>query len=429
MRRAGYLFEKVADFHALNAAARRAGRGKGKSDCAASFLFHPETEALKLQRELLDGSYRPGLYRTFSVSDPKFRTISAADFRDRVVHHALCAVLEPLFERAAIADSYACRPGKGSHAAVKRAQFFTRRSRFFLKLDIRRFFETADHEVLKTSLRRLVKDEKLLALADRIINHGAPGSPPGKGLPIGNLTSQHFANHYLGPLDRFIKEKLRVRGYVRYMDDMLLFADSKNVLREAGRGAGRFLERELKLEIKAGATVLAPVSEGIAFLGLRLWPRVIRLDASGKRRLVRALRLAARDLETGLRGEEDIASSLRSRVAHASHADTLGLRRSLSGLMDSGPGALRAPTGLIAAGPGTTTTPGTSAPRIATTMTRATATTTSGCGPPAELTAISQTPRVHGRRARAQVMTKASGPAPCGITAQGRRAETRRACW
>lgn len=383
MRRSGYLFEKVADFHALAAAAKRAARGKGKSDCAASFLFLLETEALRLQRELSDGSYQPGPYRTFSVSDPKPRTISAADFRDRVVHHALCAVMEPLLERAAIPDSYACRPGKGSHAAVKRAQSFTRRFRFFLKLDVRKFFETVDHEVLKASLRRLVKDEKLLALADRIIDYGAPGSPPGKGLPIGNLTSQHFANRYLSALDRFIKEKLRVRGYVRYMDDMLLFADSKNALREAGRRAGRFLERELKLEVKAGATVLAPVSEGVAFLGLRLWPRVMRLDASGKRRLLRALRLAARDMETGLRGEDELASSLRNRLAHAEHADTLGLRRSLGDLMDFGPGALRAPTGLIAAGPGTTTTPGTSAPRIATTTTRATATTTSECGSPA----------------------------------------------
>lgn len=345
MRRTGRLFERVADFRALCAAARRAARGKGGTQSAASFLFHLETEVLKLQREVSDGSYRPRPYRTFSISDPKPRTISAADFRDRVAHHALCAVLEPLFERAAIHDSYACRPGKGSHAAVRRARSFAGRFRYFLKLDVRKFFESADHGVLKAALRRLVKDERLLRLADRIIGHGAPGSAPGKGLPIGNLTSQHFANHYLSPLDRFVKETLGVRGYVRYMDDLLLFADSKGFLREARRRVGEFLGRELKLELKAEAVVLAPVSEGVAFLGLRLWPGVVRMDGPGKRRLVRALRLGARDLESGKQGEDDLAASMRSRLGHAAHANTLGLRRSLGSHMNLGSGALRARTG------------------------------------------------------------------------------------
>ena len=345
MKRAGHLFEKVADFEALCQAARRAARGKGETRSAASFLFHLETEALKLQRELLEGSYRPRAYRTFFVSDPKPRTISAANFRDRVAHHALCAALEPLFERAAIRDSYACRPGKGTHAALARAQVFARRSGYFLKLDIRKFFENADHAVLKRGLRRLVKDSRLLALADRIIEHGAPGSAQGKGLPIGNLTSQHFANHYLGPLDHFIKEELRVRGYVRYMDDMLLFADSKEFLHGAHRRVREFLARGLKLELKDEATVLAPVSEGIPFLGLRLWPRVARLDAPAKRRLIRSLRTAARGLAEGRIDERELTASMRSRIGHAAHADTLGLRRSLEDLMNMGSGAIRARTG------------------------------------------------------------------------------------
>ena len=345
MKRAGRLFEKVADFHALAAAARRAARGKGGSASAASFIFHLETEALALQRELMDESYRPRPYRTFYVSEPKARTISAADFRDRVAHHSLCAVLEPLFERAAIFDSYACRTGKGSHAAVRRARSFAARCGYFLKLDVRKFFETVDHAVLKAGLRRLVKDDRVLRLADRIIDHGAPGSAPGRGLPIGNLTSQHFANHYLSPLDHFIKEKLRARGYVRYMDDLLLFADSKASLRDAHGRIRAFLEEGLRLELKAEATVLAPVSEGVPFLGLRLWPGAVRLDGAGKRRFLRALRSGAEDLRCGRRSEEGLSASMRSRLGHAAHADTLGLRRSLWGLMDFGSGALRAPTG------------------------------------------------------------------------------------
>ena len=250
MKRAGYLFEKVANFQALSAAARRASRGKGQTYSAGSFLFHLESEIIRLQSEIMEGSYKPRPYRTFSISDPKTRTISAADFRDRVAHHALCAVLEPLFERTSIFDSYACRPGKGSHAAVKRAQYFAGRFTRFLKLDIRKFFENLDHQVLKTSLRRIVKDQKVLDLADRIINHGAPGSPPGKGLPIGNLTSQHFANYYMTPLDHFIKEKVYAPGYLRYMDDLLLFSGSRNFLRQAHRQIKEFLDQRLKLELK-----------------------------------------------------------------------------------------------------------------------------------------------------------------------------------
>jgi len=334
MKRTGLLFESNADFGALCAAARRAARGKGETHSAASFIFHLETEVLKLQREILDDSYRPRPYRTFFVSDPKPRTISAADFRDRVAHHALCSALEPLFERAAISDSYACRPGKGTHAAVRRAQAFAGRFSYFLKLDIRKFFENADHSVLKRGLRRLVKDWRLLQLADRIIDHGAPGSPEGKGLPIGNLTSQHFANHYLSALDHFVKETLRTQGYVRYMDDMLLYSDSKYFLRAAHRRIDEFVKTDLRLDLKSEATVLAPVSEGVPFLGLRLWPQLIRLDGPAKRRLIRDLRMGARGLADGRIDEDDLAASMRSRLGHAAHANTLELRRSLGHLMD-----------------------------------------------------------------------------------------------
>ena len=376
MKREGYLFEKVTDFHALSAAARRAARGKGESRPAASFLFNLEGEILSLQRELLDGSYRPRPYRTFYISDPKPRTISAADFRDRVAHHSLCSVLEPLFERGAIRDSYACRPGKGSHLAVQRARYFAMRFTRFLKLDIRKFFESSDHDVLKAALRRLVKDQRLLKLADRIIDHGAPGSAVGKGLPIGNLTSQHFANYYLSPLDHFIKEELRVPGYVRYMDDVLLFSNSKSFLRDAHARIQEFVERTLKLMLKSEVTVHAPVFEGIPFLGFRLWRRVVRLDGSGKRRLIRALRSGGHEVAEGRSTIDELAASWRSRLGHAAHADTLRLRRSWSRWMDFGSEALRAPTASFVAGLGTTM-PGTCGPPCATTTRPAIATPTS----------------------------------------------------
>ena len=328
MKRAGHLFEHVASFAALHRAAYMAARGKRGKPATAAFLFNLEPEVLALKRELRDKTYRPRPYRTFSVADPKPRTISAADFRDRVVHHALCSVLEPIFERAAIFDSYACRTGKGSHAAVLRAQAFCRRQRYFLKLDVRKFFETADHSVLKALVRRSVKDPDVLWLVDTIIDHGAPGSPPGKGLPIGNLTSQHLANHCLAALDHFVKQELRVPLYLRYMDDSLLFGDDKARLWEARDRIRDFLHERLALDLKDEATVLAPVPEGLPFLGFRIWPRVIRLDPRAARRFRSRMREIHRRLSDGTLQEEDAVRRGGSLLGHVAFANTLQFRRS-----------------------------------------------------------------------------------------------------
>lgn len=338
-------FEDVMDFHALCAAARRAARGKRNAVSMAELLFHLETVVLEIQRELRDRTYRPRPYRTFTVSDPKPRAISAADPRDRVVHHALCAVLEPVFERVAVFDSYACRVGKGSHAAVARAAYFARRHAYFLKMDVRKFFETVDHAVMKAALRRVVRDEGVLWLADTIIDHGAPGSPPGKGLPIGNLTSQHLAGFYLTPLDRLVKEELRVPGYVRYMDDLLLFADAKRDLRSWEAAVTEFLSARLRLAVKQEATILAPTSEGVPFLGFRVFPACVRLQGRSRRRLIRGLREAEVALSAGEADEDSVAQSLSSSFAHVGHADTLAMRRSLVQDPRQGFGATRARTG------------------------------------------------------------------------------------
>jgi len=189
MRRQGHLFDAMVGFGSLRDAALRASRGKRLSRDAAGFLAELEREILALQRELVSGTYRPGPYRTFMVLDRKERLISAAPFRDRVVHHAMCAVMEPAFERHAIAHSFACRPGRGTSAALAAARRFARSTRWFLKMDVKKFFETLDHEILKGMLRRLFKDRRLLEIADRFIDAGAPECPPGRGLPIGNLTT------------------------------------------------------------------------------------------------------------------------------------------------------------------------------------------------------------------------------------------------
>lgn len=200
MKRVGLLFERVVAFENLLYATRQAARGKTSQLRVAHFLFHQEKECLRLQTELKQGIWLPSGFRVFEIREPKPRRISAADFQDRVVHHALCNILEPVFERRLIFDTWACRRGKGSHLAVKRAQVFSQRFPYFLKCDIRRYFDNVDHAILKRLLRRLIKDQAVLNLLDRIIDHPLPGASPGKGLPIGNLTSQHFANLYLGEL-------------------------------------------------------------------------------------------------------------------------------------------------------------------------------------------------------------------------------------
>lgn len=321
MRREEHLFEQVVDFGNLLSAARRAGRGKGGGIEAAAFRFGLEGEVLALARELSGGTYRPGPHRTFVLADPKPRLISAAPFRDRVVHHAIAAALEPRLERYAIADSFACRPGKGTRAAILRAQAHARRSPYYVALDVRRFFETADHAVLRALIRRLIADSRMLALLDEIIEAGAPGSPPGKGLPIGNLTSQHFANLYLGPLDHFAKEQLRVPGYCRYMDDILLFGPDRATLRRWRREVDAFAGARLALELKHEVTRLAPVSDGVPFLGFRVWPRLIRFDARRARRLRAKLGATERGRRAGAVDPEGARRSTESLLGWARHGD------------------------------------------------------------------------------------------------------------
>jgi len=337
MKRQAGLFERINTFRNLLQAARQAARGKREKLAVAYFEFHLERELLTLQEELQTLSYRPGSFFTFEICDPKRRAICAAPFRDRVVHHAICNVLEPVFERRLIFDTYACRPGKGAHAAIGRAQQFARQYRYFLKCDVRHYFERVDHAVLKALLARLFKDIPLLTLLNRIIDHAPPGAAPGKGLPIGNLTSQHFANLYLGELDHHLKERLQVKGYLRYMDDLLLFADDKPTLHQWLAAIGRFLQDNLRLELKEKATVLAPVTEGIPFLGLRIYPGVLRLNQRTLRRFCRKVRGRERAYRAGRLDLATLTQSVASLYAHVAHADTLPLRRRLlQGSLDLG---------------------------------------------------------------------------------------------
>jgi retron-type reverse transcriptase len=341
MHRHGNLWETLTDFPNLLRAAFQARRGKRFRANVARFEFHLERELLRLQEELRSRSYRPGGYRTFAIREPKPRLISAAPYRDRVVHHALCRVLEPVFEPAFIADSYACRPGKGTHAAVDRCQQFARRYRFVLKGDVRKYFPSMDHAVLKGLLRRKLKDPDVLWLADLLIDgsnaqepmqawfHGDDLFTPWerrRGLPIGNQTSQFFANVYLNPLDHFAKEVLRARGYLRYMDDFLLFHDDSGWL-AAARGQIEDRLGAMRLLLHPGKRAISQTSDGVRFVGYRVFPTHRLLPRAGVTRMKRRLAGMRRALEAGTLSAAAFRQRSQSWLGHAGHADTFGLQR------------------------------------------------------------------------------------------------------
>lgn len=327
MKRVGNLYDGIVAFDNLLEAARKTLRGQKRKPPAARFFFDLEPELLRLQDELADGSWQPQPYRVFSVCEPKPRQICASELRDRVVHHAICNVLDPIFERRMIYDTFACRVGKGSHAAVAKARKFMRQADYCLQCDVRKYFASIDHESLKTLLRRILKDKRLLELLDRIIDHPLPGSPPGKGLPIGNLTSQYFANLYLGEFDHFVKERLRIRGYLRYMDDWLIFGDRKEELHRTLAEVRGYLRDKLKLELKEEAVRITPVWSGVSFLGFQIFPGMVRLSSDKWARFRRTVRELEESFAAGEIDEDELARSVSSMIGHVQHADTLSARR------------------------------------------------------------------------------------------------------
>lgn len=335
MKRVGCLFEQVCSWENLWTAANRARRNKRSRPNVAEYEFQRENELLRLQNMLVRNRYRCGAYRSFQISEPKQRLISAAPYRDRVLHHAICQVIEPVWERIFIRDSYACRPQKGSMAAMKRAYEFCGNYAYVLKCDIRRFFPSVDHDVLRQQLAKKLKDRKLLDLLSDIIAHPFPGQSqpeyfPGDdlftvadrpcGLPIGNQTSQFFGNVMLNPLDHYAKEVLRVRGYVRYADDFLIFGDNKTELAATRKLVRDFL-LSFRLRIHPHKSEIFPVKSGLPFLGYRLFPGRIWLC----KKHIHNLRQRLRAFETLYRTNPDSADhiyhSLQSWWGYAMHAD------------------------------------------------------------------------------------------------------------
>ena len=313
MKRAGNLFPQVTAFENLMISFKLALKGCGKTKPTCRFFYHLESEILRLQQELIKGTYQPGAYRYFTVYDPKKRTIAVAPFRDRVVHHAIVRILIPIYERTFIYDSYATRTNKGTHVALKRAQKFMRRRPWYFKADIEKYFDSVDHDILMGIIKRKIKDRDLLRLLDRIIRNTAI---PGKGIPIGNLTSQFLANVYLDPFDHYLKDHLGVKGYLRYMDDFVLFADTKKELLKLCEPIEVFLSDHLALFLKEKSTFLQRSGHGLSFLGMRIFPGIIRVKAENRRRSLKRIEKKIADWEGDALHEDRIVQSVVSIIGH-----------------------------------------------------------------------------------------------------------------
>lgn len=341
------LYEQVYDWSNLLLAHRKASKGKRNKEPAARFEYRLEDNLIALQDELAAQTYRPGHYNSFYIHEPKRRLISAAPFRDRVVHHALCNVIEPVFERSFILDSYANRRGKGTHRALDRAQYFARRHRYVLQCDVKQFFPSIDHELLRLALARKIKDRATLWLIDRILESGAGvlseeyemvyflgddlfSANRLRGLPIGNLTSQFWANCYLNPFDHFVKRELRCAAYLRYVDDFLLFDDDKARLWDWRQAIIERLAR-IRLTIHETCVQVRPCTEGIPFLGFVIYPHKRRLKRRKGVAYGRKLRGLARQYAQGQVTLDQVTASARGWANHARYGDTLGLRRALFG--------------------------------------------------------------------------------------------------
>ena len=337
-----------ADVHAFEnlwLAYRKAAKGKRGRAAAALFEFKLADNLLQLQEELIDGSYRPGPYTHFEIHEPKRRLISAAPFRDRVIHHALCNVIEPAFERSFIDHSYANRKGKGTHRAINACQRWLKQYPYVLQCDLRQFFPSIDHTILRRVLNRQIQAGQTRELIAQILCSGEgvltneydtvyfpgddliAGMRP-RGLPIGNLTSQFWANCYMNPFDQFVNLELGCTAYLRYVDDFALFAHDKKSLwgwKEA------IVERlaQMRLTVHAGSAQVEKSAAGMRFLGFVVYPQyrhlLRRKGINYQRRLKRLLDL----YKAGQIERAEVQHSIRGWINHARYADSWGLRRTI----------------------------------------------------------------------------------------------------
>lgn len=332
MRSYKNLYPRICDFVMLHNAYRGARRLKRYRQEVLAFSWRLEQNLWQLHRQLADGSYPHGAYRQFVVNDSKKRLIRAAPFRDRIVHKAVCLVLEPLFEPNFIHDSYACRKGKGTHKAVRRLESFIKTSGgveevYVLKCDVSKFFFSIDHQKLKQILFKHLADKQTCRLLELIID--SHSDSPNRGIPIGNLTSQLFANIYLNELDQFVKHELKERRYIRYMDDFIVVGNDKVQLHKTKTIIEEFLSERLELTLHPRKAIVKPAVCGVDFLGYVIFGTHRRLRSSTVRRFTKRMRRYKSLVEQGVMSHDKLVAATRSWDAYACHGASWRLRQQL----------------------------------------------------------------------------------------------------
>jgi retron-type reverse transcriptase len=291
---ANNLWEKVVDFENVYRAYYSAAKGKRYHNEILNFKHNLEENLFTIIQDLNEGTYKPLPLRQFYIREPKLRLISAPSFRDRIVHHSLVQIIEPLFERRFVNDTFACRKGRGTHAGVRHvfhcAQLAKRKwGRYYvLKCDVTKFFPSISHDILKQIVRRTIRDRRILSFLDTIIDFYSTEGKDGVGIPIGTLASQLLANVSLDPLDHRVKE-MRIKFYARYMDDFVIIHKDKAFLRKVWTDIDRFLDEKLSLKLNPKTTIY-PGKHGIDFCGYRIWPTHIRPRKSTINRAKKRLR-------------------------------------------------------------------------------------------------------------------------------------------
>lgn len=316
-----HIFDRICDWDNLCVSFKKASKSRRYSGDVLRFRQNLEENLINIQNHLLWATWEPGPYKYFTVYEPKERMIMAPPFRDRIVHHALINIIEPLFERKFIFDSYACRSGKGIHRSACRVRQFLRRAKsrwgcaFVLKADISKYFPSIDSSVLGGIIKKTVRDTKTLSLCEKIVFHGAEN---GKGVPVGALTSQLFANAYLDRLDHFAKDDLGLKYYLRYMDDWVVIGQSKPELRRHKTAMENFVSETLRLKLNK-KTDIFPSSHGVDFCGYRVWDTHILPRKRNVKRARKRLMAMAAKYHSGEITKHKLMSVLASFIGYMKH--------------------------------------------------------------------------------------------------------------
>ncbi|PIN76586.1 hypothetical protein COV17_01915 [Candidatus Woesearchaeota archaeon CG10_big_fil_rev_8_21_14_0_10_36_11] len=330
------LWQELCSVQNLELAYKKARKHKTLRPCVLEFEEKLVENLDMLRTELLFHSYKPRPLKTFILRDPKTRKISKSDFRDRVIHHALCNIIEPFFERMFIYDSYANRKRKGTLKAIQRFEHFRKKLSqnntflvFILKSDIRHYFDEVDHAVLLKIIRKRINDPKVLWLIRRVLSNYSTSE--GKGMPLGNLTSQFFANVYLNKLDQFVKHRIKTKNYVRYVDDFVILHNSEQQLTEWKKKIADFLREELLLDLHPEKTKIIQAIHGVDFLGLKIFPFHKIMKKRNVCSFKRKLRLICEEFDNGEIMYDKVYDFLEGWIAYAKNADTYNLRRNVMG--------------------------------------------------------------------------------------------------